>query len=85
MSEKAFKGCGCQQAERQWRTVTDDSNCIAPRLAEALEAVVEYLGHRYGQQPDEDCPVCMALLKAKSALAAAYGSASTTEPSRSEG
>ncbi len=70
MNEK-FKGCGCAlesfgipEAPFARGTRIDRSQCIAPRLVEALEAVLK---------SRDLLELGMAQAKAEAALAAAYG------------
>jgi hypothetical protein len=67
MSEKAFKGCGCTKIIDGELVATGDYDCIAPKLVEALEAVV---AQSYLVLNDD------VYRQAKSALAAAYGETS---------
>ncbi len=65
MIDKEFKGCGCESTSRFGEV--DANSCIAPALVEALEALTNHSRHCICIHCEE------AALKAKSALAAAYG------------
>ncbi len=75
MTDKEFKGCGCQSVcVKPEVSAIEDSYCIAPALAEALEAIIEEMRY-YPANCDIDGKRAIDILyrNAKSALAQAYG------------